>query len=482
VVKNKAWSYVLRRLRANSLRRRKSALAAVRAAVLAGVLVCAQLSAAINGPLRVHPTNPRYFTDNSGRAIYLAGSHTWNTLLESGSLPTSDYSAYLDFLKHSNHNFTRLWSHYRLQGIQVPYVRSGPGTALDGQPRVDLDRLDQAYFDRLRRRVVSAGDRGIYVAIMLFNPDGAKPEDWSTQLFHPLNNIQAINADSNGDGRAHEIYDLSNARITKYQEAYVRTIIDTVNDLDNVIYEIGNEGFQSSTSWQYHFIDFIRNYEAGKPKQHVIGMTSFYEADNVAIFSSSADWISPADVPGQNYSVDLPPNDVQRTVILDTDHLGNNNELAADIAADGPWVWKSFLRGYHVALMDRVGPAGTKRERARVAIGQTRSYSEKIDLANVTPRGDLTSTGYALAHPGSEYLVYTPPGANFTLDLEPGSYNFEWFDPSIGLVVRAGSFTTSAGNRSFTPPFSGEAVLFLKMSDEITTTLDSCDTRHQPQQ
>ena len=40
-----------------------------------------------------------------------------------------------------------------------PFVRSGPGTALDGKPKFDLTRLDQAYFDRLRSRVVEAGSR-----------------------------------------------------------------------------------------------------------------------------------------------------------------------------------------------------------------------------------------------------------------------------------------------------------------------------------
>ena len=28
------------------------------------------------------PTNPRYFTDDSGRAIYLTGSHFWTTIQE----------------------------------------------------------------------------------------------------------------------------------------------------------------------------------------------------------------------------------------------------------------------------------------------------------------------------------------------------------------------------------------------------------------
>ena len=36
------------------------------------------------GPLRVHPQNPRYFADGSGRAVYLTGSHTWSNLQDQG--------------------------------------------------------------------------------------------------------------------------------------------------------------------------------------------------------------------------------------------------------------------------------------------------------------------------------------------------------------------------------------------------------------
>ena len=54
------------------------------------------------GPLRVHPDNPRYFTDGSGKAIYLTGSHTWNNLKDMG--PTDppavfDFDSYLNFLE-----------------------------------------------------------------------------------------------------------------------------------------------------------------------------------------------------------------------------------------------------------------------------------------------------------------------------------------------------------------------------------------------
>jgi len=47
-------------------------------------------AAAAIGPLRVHPGNPRYFTDGtkgpdgSLKAVYLTGSHTWANLIDRG--------------------------------------------------------------------------------------------------------------------------------------------------------------------------------------------------------------------------------------------------------------------------------------------------------------------------------------------------------------------------------------------------------------
>jgi hypothetical protein len=36
----------------------------------------------INSTLKKNPANPRYFTDDTGKGIYLTGSHTWTNLQE----------------------------------------------------------------------------------------------------------------------------------------------------------------------------------------------------------------------------------------------------------------------------------------------------------------------------------------------------------------------------------------------------------------
>ena len=80
---------------------------------------------AAGGPLVVSAANPRYFTIDGQRAVYLTGSHIWNNFhdgLGPGAAcaeppEQNDYVAYLDFLKAHGHNFIRLWrwEHFQSQ-------------------------------------------------------------------------------------------------------------------------------------------------------------------------------------------------------------------------------------------------------------------------------------------------------------------------------------------------------------------------------
>ena len=129
------------------------------------------------------------------------------------------------------------------------------------------------------KRIQAAGARGMYVSVMLFEGWEVQFVDaWTCHPFHANNNVNHVDADTNRDGRGLEYYTLQpdemGKRVLEFQRAYLRKVIDTVNDLDNVLYEVCNEAGAYSTAWQYDVIRFVHEYEAEKPKQHPVGMTS----------------------------------------------------------------------------------------------------------------------------------------------------------------------------------------------------------------
>ena len=446
-------------------------------------------SAIATGPLRVSSDNPRYFVDSSGKIIYLTGAHTWSNLQDNGLSdppPIFNYSEYIDFLVANNHNFFRLWTWEEAKWYTdtnedywfepLPYYRGGTELAKDKKPKFDLTKFEPAYFDRLRQRVIEAKERGIYVSIMLFN--GWSIEDktqlgnpWQGHPYHRDNNINGIDGDSNRNERGEESHTLQIPAVTALQEAYAKQVIDTVNNLDNVLYEISNESQAGSHDWQYHLIDYIKNYEHSKPKQHPVGMTAeFPGGDNSMLFDSPADWISPnGDINNR------PIADGSKVILADTDHL-------CGICGDRSWVWQSFLRGENPLFMDvydgampltepPIPPNPLKYEpwvSIRRNLGYTLTYANRINLAAMIPHPDLASSGYCLANPvnsNAEYLVYVPSGGKVTVDFSAvqGEITGEWLNPDNGLIT-TGITTKGGDNRSFIAPFEGDAILYLKSS------------------
>src|SRR5262245_11148700 len=275
---------------------------------------------------------------------------------------------------------------------------------------------------------------------MLFEGWGLSYASWDAHPFNVRNNVQGIDGDPNGDGKGRETHTLAVADVTAVQEAYVRKVIDTVNDLDNVLYEIANESGLYSTEWQYHLIRFVRTYESKKPKQHPVGMTSDGyggEDDTDRLFKSPADWISPSP-DRDDYKTNPPASAGAKVILSDTDHLWG-------VGGDRAWVWKSFLRGLNPIWMDPYEkpfvwePLPANADEVRRNLGDSRRYAEKMNLAAMTPRDDLASTKYCLADPGSEYLVYLPDGGAVTVDLAnaPGTFAVEWHNAATGKAAEA---------------------------------------------
>jgi hypothetical protein len=458
------------------------------------VHVAWQRQPAAKGPLRVHPTNPRYFTDGTRlpdgtlKAIYVTGSHTWNSLLDMGrSDPPEafDFNGYLDFLERHGHNFIRLWAwdssvwdtranaklgkDFVHNVAPLPWARAGRGTALDGKPGFDLTRFNDAYFDRLRNRVRAAGRRGIYVSVMLFegwglmhgNRGRAAPAGWAwrSHPFNPANNVNQVTI-AGADEISGKVHQGGNARANALQAAYIRRVVDAVNEFDNVLYEVINEGGEKE--WDWWVVQTIREYQRGRRRQHLVGITGHGAERLPSMLASPADWISPGRADGYAEEPAAWGAEPRKVSILDTDHIWG-------VGGTAEWVWKSFLRGHNPIFMDPYDghvlgqPSDPRWEPIRTAMGHTRRLAERVNLAAMRPANDIASTGYCLAHAGKEYLIYVPDRGKVTVDLSSaaGDMTVEWLDAASGKTV--GALRTRGGqHQELEAPFPGAALVHLK--------------------
>jgi Family of unknown function (DUF6298)/Putative collagen-binding domain of a collagenase len=445
------------------------------------------------GPLHVSLQNPRYFADPTGRIVFLAGDHVWNNFQDYGYTdppPRFDYDAFLDTLEAYGENFFRLWRWEqatwqtdvgeRYSFAPQPYLRTGPGAALDGKPRFDLTRFDPAYFERLRSRVLEAGRRGLYVSVMLFDGWSVAPvgaglgNPWRGHPYNAANNINGVDGDPDADGSGTEVHSLQVPAVVRLEEQYVAKVVATVGGLDNVLYEISNESTPASAPWQDHMIAFVKALEARRPEQHPVGMTAMLGGTgpdrDTTLWTSPADWISPS-MP-RNGLENPPPADGRKVELWDTDHF-------CGVCADRPIPWMALTRGVNPVFMDpfdstapemdatlrgRYNPRARDWVEMRRNLGYALAYADRIGLARARPEPAACSTTFCLVvpAPGARVLVYQPHRGPFTVDLTalPGRFAVEWFSPKTGHVVRGG-YVAGGARRTFRPPFLRDAVLYL---------------------
>ena len=87
--------------------------------------------------------------------------------------------------------------------------------------------------------------------------------------------------------------------------------------------------------------------------------------------------------------------------------------------------------------MEELTPSPTWHDSARVGMGQVRLFSERVNLAELTPHDALASTSYCLAKPGLEYVVLNRSSVAVTVS-SAGSDNIY----NVSSQGSAGSQTT----------------------------------------
>lgn len=238
----------------------------------------------------VHPHNHRCFLYKGKPFKILTSAEHYGAVLNSDF----DYDIYLQEMRRTGQNMTRLFTFYRetaecipdpgrmntlaptTQASVMPWERvSGPGKAADGLDKFDLNRWNSAYFARLKDFVRKCDNQGVVCEIVLFcNPYDQKKYD----LF-PCSKVSNINGVSLNIDKPQDFLILKDPTLIAFQESFVSKIATELNQFDNVYYEICNEpNLQSGSPEDYDLASLLP--AIGLLPQKILGYGYAASVDN----------------------------------------------------------------------------------------------------------------------------------------------------------------------------------------------------------
>ena len=176
---------------------------------------------------------------------------------------TEDLAEYVDRLKQRGTAFyissPGLWYEHRRDAhntfhqpdgnvwapfYEMPWARSGKGTAWDGLSLFDVSRYNPWYFDRHREFIKLAGQQGMIVYVNLYNNHDVNEigPHWIDYAWRPANNINDTGLPeppplkpNNRNDVGNEFFSVDYAPLRKLHHDYIFHTLDVLGDLPNVI-------------------------------------------------------------------------------------------------------------------------------------------------------------------------------------------------------------------------------------------------------
>ena len=246
-------------------------------------------------PIRIHPQNPKLFEFRSKPLVLVTATEHYGAVMNR----PFRFERYLADAAEKGITLTRLFVLFRELQVPMnpystckpespdyiaPFERTGPGWALDGEPKFDLDRPNPEFYERLHRFLSLASDYGIIVEVVLLS-NTYNPNVWALNPLNASNNVNGL-----PDAHWQEYVTMRHEALFERQAEHVRNIVTEANRYDNVIYEICNEpGVLSAgkpgdpppeevNAWLSALIREVRETEAGRINQHLIAGQESYTA------------------------------------------------------------------------------------------------------------------------------------------------------------------------------------------------------------
>jgi hypothetical protein len=424
------------------------------------VFIPSALSAAGVGRVAVYPGNHHYLQDADGNPLLLIGFG--NEILSGAST--------LDKLKNGV-TYTRSYPavFIRQYGWNDNYEHQ-PWEVVNG--KVDMNAWNDAYWTNFRNNIKAAQDRNIIVTLTIWDghtqlPTGkagdisfwkASNNVQGVQFEYDLNALNSYPNPSKNGGTAE--------RMAYYQRRYVDKVLSEVSNFSNVIIELNNEEARGSSEWWWQW--WARDVSEGwwlwwaryvHDKGYVVAVN---DADSGGAISDSTFKSTPyVDMKSYHVRTDSSMTSARynfgKVIVADADNsCGDLNENQARRIA-----WKSVLRGG--GWNDFVCSSESFPNTSKIAY-----YSHLLDFFSsnnvpfweMSPKGNLSSSGYAFVKTGEQYVVYAEQNVEVDFSGTSETLQYMWYDPRTGATVELGTISGGA-KRSFNIPASDDYILWI---------------------
>ncbi len=232
----------------------------------------------------LHPDNPRFFLFRNRPLILLAATEHYGSVINR----PFDFDRYLADAADKHQTMTRTFLLFREQqsarnpsspckpespDFVTPWLRTGPGNAIDGEPKYDLNQWNPEYFRRLHRFLSHASRLGIVVELTLFS-NTYGDSVWGLNPLRAENNLQHV-----GKVPWYEYNTLHNESLLDRQLVYATKIVEETSPYDNVYYEICNEPGGNANpaattadvdAWQARIAEVVRQELKRLRRKHLI--------------------------------------------------------------------------------------------------------------------------------------------------------------------------------------------------------------------
>ena len=433
--------------------------------------------------------NRRYFEDG-GKPVVLFGSGLW-TIIPEATVDISDHNSWYSSYG-ANANRATLFAFCSIvdegEGL-CPWLRTGPGEALDGRPKFDLTKFDERFWKRANEYFEDSKSHGIYVLLQMFDDPFTKVSDyggferWKFHPFNADNNINNIPGMPGGKGPGTAaFYDPDNKPLMALQEALIKRLLDeTVKRYGHIIYEIGNEinwrrEVPKADQWQARWIKFIRDYSQEQGVKLLLSADTRDElleagADEWDIINHhgtlghNVKKTPIEELPGILYErINEHFAKYKRPIINSRPCSDPDRVNYPDIVSEEKGrvlYWSYFVSGGHIIGFRTTRESWKGGLAAERIIQNLRKFIDETKFAEMEPRRDLILSGNALclANPGKEYVVYLPEGGSVEVNLkdvpEGTTLACRQYHPRTGEFR---TLTDVAGKKAeFTLPTSGVA-------------------------